>query len=328
MRRTSSSKRSSAGHPGSRKSFGDSSAMRYLLDWVEQVAIDGCDSPRDRGDRNRKGARRARDPSPFAACKGPVREGELRGDPRDAARVGALRPRARRVHGRHRAAPRTLRAGGRRDGLPRRDWRAPAGHAGHPAARGPGTGVRASGGRAPRESGRPDRSGHQPRSRGRRAGRTIPQRSLLPPQRLPGPRAAASRAARGRAAPRRASGVEVCGASRRTIERVDARGLRALAAYDWPGNVRELENVVERAVILSRNGTLRVGRDVLPSAEVRTSLTNELQSSERKAIETALAASCGRVSGPDGAAHRLGLPASTLEFRIRRLGIDKFQYRR
>ena len=114
----------------------------------------------------------------------------------------------------------------------------------------------------------------------------------------------------------------------RTIERVDARGLRALAAYDWPGNVRELENVVERAVILSRNGTLRVGRDVLPSAEVRTSLTNELQTSERKAIETALAASCGRVSGPSGAARRLGLPASTLEFRIRRLGIDKFQYRR
>jgi formate hydrogenlyase transcriptional activator len=115
----------------------------------------------------------------------------------------------------------------------------------------------------------------------------------------------------------------------RTIERVDARGLRTLAAYHWPGNVRELENVVERAVILSRSGTLRVGRDVLPSAEVlRTSLSDELQSSERKAIETALAASRGRVSGPGGAARRLGLPASTLEFRIRRLGIDKFQYRR
>jgi formate hydrogenlyase transcriptional activator len=115
----------------------------------------------------------------------------------------------------------------------------------------------------------------------------------------------------------------------RTIERVDTRGLRALAAYHWPGNIRELENVVERAVILSQNGTLRIGRDVLPSSDVRTSaLSDELQATERASIETALTTSRGRVSGPGGAARRLGLPASTLEFRIRRLGIDKFRYRR
>jgi formate hydrogenlyase transcriptional activator len=116
----------------------------------------------------------------------------------------------------------------------------------------------------------------------------------------------------------------------RTIERVDARGLRALAAHHWPGNIRELENVIERAVILSKNETLRIDRDVLPAAESRgcAPLAASLEASERAAIEAALAASRGRVSGAYGAAGKIGLPASTLEFRIRKLGIDKFRYRR
>jgi formate hydrogenlyase transcriptional activator len=115
----------------------------------------------------------------------------------------------------------------------------------------------------------------------------------------------------------------------RTVARVDARALRALTAYHWPGNVRELENVIERAVILSRGGTLRIDRDALPGAGASAPLlADRLQASEREAIETALAAARGRVSGPDGAARRLGLPASTLEFRIRKIGIDKFRHRR
>jgi formate hydrogenlyase transcriptional activator len=115
----------------------------------------------------------------------------------------------------------------------------------------------------------------------------------------------------------------------RPVTRVDARSLRALAAYPWPGNVRELENIVERAVIVSRGGTLRIDREILPGADVGASrLVDHLQESERAAIETALSASGGRVSGPQGAARRLGLPASTLEFRIRKLGIDRFRHRR
>jgi len=115
----------------------------------------------------------------------------------------------------------------------------------------------------------------------------------------------------------------------RTLTRIDARALRTLSAYHWPGNIRELENVVERAVILSRGGTLRIDGDVMPLAGASAApLHDQVEASERTAIEAALTASRGRVSGPTGAAKRLGLPASTLEFRIRKLGIEKFRYRK
>jgi formate hydrogenlyase transcriptional activator len=115
----------------------------------------------------------------------------------------------------------------------------------------------------------------------------------------------------------------------RTVTRIDGRTLRRLTSHNWPGNVRELENVVERALILSRGGTLRVDRDSMPALDGRTQpLSEQVQSSERTAIEHALAGSRGRISGPRGAARKLGLPASTLEFRIRKLGIDKHRYRK
>jgi formate hydrogenlyase transcriptional activator len=113
--------------------------------------------------------------------------------------------------------------------------------------------------------------------------------------------------------------------------------LDALTAYDWPGNVRELENVVERASILSDDDTLRFDafarntrRQSIPAgprmiAQRPTGTTPD--SRERDEIEQALAASKGRVSGPSGAAIRLGIPASTLESRITRLKIDKFRFR-
>jgi formate hydrogenlyase transcriptional activator len=113
----------------------------------------------------------------------------------------------------------------------------------------------------------------------------------------------------------------------RAISRIDRRAMNLLASYHWPGNVRELENVIERAVILSRNGALRVERDILPSAGAAGSVNERLQTQEREAIESALRASRGRISGPNGAAKALGLAPSTLEFRIRRLGIDKFRFR-
>ena len=103
--------------------------------------------------------------------------------------------------------------------------------------------------------------------------------------------------------------------------------MRLLEGYHWPGNVRELENVIERAVILSYKGTLRVDGELLPGAVVEGSMPAHLSSHEREAIESALRVSSGRVAGPKGAALRLGLAPSTLEFRIKRLGIDKFRYR-
>jgi formate hydrogenlyase transcriptional activator len=118
----------------------------------------------------------------------------------------------------------------------------------------------------------------------------------------------------------------------RTIDRIDRRTLQLLERYSWPGNVRELEHVIERAVILARNGTLRVERATLAGGLAGAlpdgDLGEDLRGREREALESALRASGGRVSGADGAAARLGLPASTLEFRIKRLGIDKFRFRR
>jgi formate hydrogenlyase transcriptional activator len=113
----------------------------------------------------------------------------------------------------------------------------------------------------------------------------------------------------------------------RTVERIDKKSLRLLESHDWPGNVRELENVVERAVILSRHGTLHIERDFLGNMTKKGDVGQHLRNEERVAIESALRLSRGRVSGPDGAASRLGLPASTLEFRIKKLGIDKFAFR-
>ncbi len=113
----------------------------------------------------------------------------------------------------------------------------------------------------------------------------------------------------------------------RPITRIERRTLKLLESYDWPGNVRELENVIERAVILSRNGTLRIDRETLQGAAPAGEMDARLQSGEREMIEAALRASGGRVAGPNGAAKRLGLAPSTLDYRITRLGIDKFRYR-
>jgi len=115
----------------------------------------------------------------------------------------------------------------------------------------------------------------------------------------------------------------------RKISRIDAGVSRLLEGHSWPGNVRELENMIERAVILSRDGVLRIDPALLPAPSAsEATIDDRLRANERDAIEAALRASSGRISGPRGAAKRLGIPASTLEFRIRRLGLDKFQYRK
>jgi formate hydrogenlyase transcriptional activator len=113
----------------------------------------------------------------------------------------------------------------------------------------------------------------------------------------------------------------------RKIDRIDKKSLALMESYDWPGNVRELENIVERAVVVSQHATLHVERDFLGSRPRNGNVVEDLRGQEREAIEAALRLSHGRISGPDGAAKRLGVPASTLEFRIKRLGIDKFAFR-
>ena len=115
---------------------------------------------------------------------------------------------------------------------------------------------------------------------------------------------------------------------RKPVTRLSAQALRELTAHYWPGNVRELEHAIERAVIVSTGATLQLERDAPSRGRGVAPLVDQVAASERAAIEAALASSRGRVSGPRGAARQLGVPASTLEFRIRKLGIDKFSFRK
>jgi transcriptional regulator with GAF, ATPase, and Fis domain len=107
---------------------------------------------------------------------------------------------------------------------------------------------------------------------------------------------------------------------------------RLLQSYDWPGNIRELQNVIERAVILSESDTLSIDERWLPGRSQGNPLaahrvTGTLAACEREAIEAALCDSKGRVAGPFGAAGRLGVPASTLESKIKALKIDKRRFK-
>jgi formate hydrogenlyase transcriptional activator len=107
--------------------------------------------------------------------------------------------------------------------------------------------------------------------------------------------------------------------------------MRLLQAYNWPGNVRELQNVVERAVTLSDTDTFAVDEAWLKrpasGAGQGVALGGALQAHEKEAVEAALAKCSGRVSGPKGAAARLGIPTSTLDSKIKRLGIDKYRFK-
>jgi formate hydrogenlyase transcriptional activator len=98
--------------------------------------------------------------------------------------------------------------------------------------------------------------------------------------------------------------------------------------YDWPGNIRELQNVVERAVILCDGEILSVDASWLTPAATKTAassvpLVEDLAEREKVMIEAALRESGALISGPTGAAAKLGLPRQTLESKIRKLGIDR-----
>jgi formate hydrogenlyase transcriptional activator len=136
---------------------------------------------------------------------------------------------------------------------------------------------------------------------------------------------------------------------RRRFRSVDRPTLSLLMDYSWPGNIRELENVIERASILAEGDVLRVDERMLtagtksretaspafaareqaeaPAPPASGAPPASLRDEEVRVIESALAATRGRISGASGAAARLGLPATTLESKIKKLGIDKFKFR-
>jgi DNA-binding NtrC family response regulator len=116
------------------------------------------------------------------------------------------------------------------------------------------------------------------------------------------------------------------------IKNIDRKTLQLLQAYDWPGNIRELQNVIERAVILCDGATLSIDessmhREALETLQTSTPLNEALTTRETKIIETALEETGGRISGPSGAAVKLGIARSTLESRIRSLQINKHLFR-
>src|SRR6202451_2753303 len=108
------------------------------------------------------------------------------------------------------------------------------------------------------------------------------------------------------------------------IERVPAETMSAFTSYEWPGNIRELQNFIERSVILS-DGTVLCPplAELKHSADVESSGATTLQDAERDHILKILKQTRGVVSGPSGAAARLGMKRSTLYFRMQKLGISR-----
>jgi len=121
-------------------------------------------------------------------------------------------------------------------------------------------------------------------------------------------------------------------AAGKKIESINKRTLDLFQNYDWPGNVRELQNVIERAVILSDGETFIVDETwltpVTPKASTTTApLVANLMDHEKEMIENALREADGLISGPTGAATKLGIPRQTLESKIRKLGINRHRFK-
>jgi transcriptional regulator with GAF, ATPase, and Fis domain len=117
----------------------------------------------------------------------------------------------------------------------------------------------------------------------------------------------------------------------KSIEIIPEETMKALSRWPWPGNIRELENFLERAVILTRGSVLYV-----PLAELETKVAEEqeeldnssptLQAAEREHILRVLRETRGQIGGVDGAAERLGLKRTTLNSKLKKLGIERSDY--
>ena len=116
---------------------------------------------------------------------------------------------------------------------------------------------------------------------------------------------------------------------RKDINSVPKRAMELLTTCPWKGNIRELANFIERAVILTRGDELEVPVSELPtSSEINVAIgaPSTFRHAESSVIIDALRAASGRIAGKGGAAERLGLKRTTLQNKIRRLGISKANY--
>jgi formate hydrogenlyase transcriptional activator len=107
----------------------------------------------------------------------------------------------------------------------------------------------------------------------------------------------------------------------RPITNISQETMQALIHYSWPGNVRELENLIERAVILTRGATLQVPRPELAAAPEAAASSLTLEDAEREHIRRVLEQSNWVVGGANGAAARLGMKRTTLQSKMKKLGV-------
>lgn len=110
-------------------------------------------------------------------------------------------------------------------------------------------------------------------------------------------------------------------ANKRTISAMEPDGLAALCRYAWPGNVRELSNVIERCVILTHGATLHVPADALKSRGAVMAVDNSLEGAQRQHILHVLDECNWVIAGPTGAAARLGMKRTSLQYKLQKLGI-------
>jgi formate hydrogenlyase transcriptional activator len=117
----------------------------------------------------------------------------------------------------------------------------------------------------------------------------------------------------------------------KSVAGVSAETMDPLTRYPWPGNIRELQNVIERSVVVHQKGNLSVKKAFLSGQPLHGSPARQsfrrCATEDRQMIDSALVEARGRVSGPSGAAAMLGIPASTLESKIRSMNINKYSFK-
>jgi formate hydrogenlyase transcriptional activator len=126
--------------------------------------------------------------------------------------------------------------------------------------------------------------------------------------------------------------IRILGTSSERKSDIRETTLEQFQAYDWPGNIRELQNVIERAVVLCDSEIFSVDetwrmRESPQHSGPDVPFATTLVEHEREIIEAALAACRGRISGPSGAAAKLGIPRQTLDSKIKNLGINKHRFK-
>jgi len=109
----------------------------------------------------------------------------------------------------------------------------------------------------------------------------------------------------------------------KTIDSIPDEVVELLKAHDWPGNIRELQNFIERAMLFSPGSVLRLPLDLKQTAkQTSENASRTLADANREHILETLKEVNWLIGGQDGAANRLGLPRTTLIYRMRKLGIE------